>query len=663
MAESRLQPSSSTAGFFQTFPVLPPRYSASSGLPNANDSEWNNHKRLSDDAVFARILSIYLPGNAGPAMRSIHDFSRRAIHPSVLSHSVDAEINQPVLRPLNTFGDENRSDSLWTTGGWKALKAIGVEEGLVSTAYTPGPVSWNRRVHQFGKVHVWATTSVVTLCPMSMTDGAATLLSKHLKDDDGDQPGRGKVLAEAFNRLTSNEPDRAWTSGQWMTERSGGSDVSGTETVARKLTREELALDTESHRDCDANGMPLGPWRVDGFKWFSSATDSNMAMLLARTEKGISMFYAPTRRRIGSSSESTASELNGVRIQRLKNKVGTKALPTAELELRGMRAWLIGEEGKGVREIAGLINITRMHNAVRNAGYWSHGLAVCRAYSKVRKVRGGLLQDNAQHLRWMAGETVKYWGAVHLAYFGVALLGADQQGWATGVQGTHAQALIPDDPVAITALLRLLTPLAKGQVCLKSVSGIRACMESLGGVGYCENNENGGTLNLARVWRDSAVGSIWEGTTSVMAEDVVRVLMDKRLGHGNVLENVLRPWVQNVLSRCQEMFPEQCATVSERWNFFTASITGVDKETLHWRGREILEHLDVVMTACLLLYDASLDADDVAIAVATRWVRTEVSLSPRLDRGESDLQQEQYMDRKIFLGPVKNVSSSGSPKL
>lgn len=643
------QPSSSTAGFFQAFPVLPPRYTS----PNSTTSD-----RLADDVVFARILSLYLPKDPPEdLLRSIHDFSRQAIHPSVLAHSVDAEVNQPVLRPLNTFGEENRVDPLWTTGGWKGLKVVATERGVVASGHAPQQASWNRRIHQFGKVHVWATTAAVHMCPMSMTDGAATCLSRHLGDQDGDQPGRRKVLNEAYDRLVSTKPEHAWTSGQWMTERSGGSDVSGIETRATKLTSQDIASDNEARGETDSIGMPLGPWRVDGFKWFSSATDSDIAMLLARTEKGISMFFAPTRRNVprtvSDGTRTIVSELNGIRIQRLKNKVGTKALPTAELELKGMRAYLVGEEGKGVKEITALINITRLHNAVRNASYWSHGLAVARAYSKIRKIRGGMLQDNAQHLRWMADETVKYWGAMHLAYFAVALVGTEQQGWSSAVQGTRAEGVMPQDPVMIMALMRLITPVAKAQVTLKGTSGVRSCMESLGGVGYCENHEGGGILNLARIWRDSAVGSIWEGTTSVMAEDVIRVLTDVRLGRGSVLENALHPWVDNVLQHCQGRFREQCAAVRQRLGRLTTSLRDVDKETMHWKGREIMESIEVIVVACLLMYDACIDSNRVAVAVATRWVRSEVSSTRYFAQGKGDLMEELQLDKEIFLGEQK----------
>lgn len=146
-----------------------------------------------------------------------------------------------------------------------------------------------------------------------------------------------------------------------MTERPGGSDVSRSETTA---TYEPLPNSTSN----------LGPWKIDGHKFFSSATDADMTVLLAKTGKNkkLSAFYAPMRLPNG--------ERNGVRIIRLKKKLGTKALPTAELELKGMRAWLIGNEGDGVREISNVLNITRVHNAVVSASLMRRGLSVAKVY-------------------------------------------------------------------------------------------------------------------------------------------------------------------------------------------------------------------------------------------------------------------------------------------
>jgi alkylation response protein AidB-like acyl-CoA dehydrogenase len=641
--------SSSTSGFFQAAPVLPPQYTSQ-----------DDDIAASDDKILARILHLYLPENIPHITQHIHHLSRRSLDPKVLIHATDAETNHPVLRPLNTFGDENKNDPLWTTAGWQKLKEIGYEEGLVAVAYDDTQTSYNRRVYEFALNHVWASTGTMTGCPMSMTDGAATLLKKHLDHEDETQPGRRDVFREVYRRLTSRDPAIAWTSGQWMTERSGGSDVSGTETVATRLDSGGLAQEAKTGSNVDAIGLPLGPWRIDGAKWFSSATDSEMSVMLARTDKGLSAFMAPMRRRFNlpgdtnGSKEMVRTELNGIRIQRLKNKLGTKSLPTAELELKGTRAWLIGIEGQGIKEISTILNITRLYTSAGSTAGWGRGLAVCRAYSKVRKVRSGLLQNNPAHLHWMSDETVKYWAATHFCFLAIALQGAVEQDWSEMVANTKADKLIPKEQSQAMALLRFLTPVLKSRTSVASVHGLRECMECLGGVGYCENNEEGGLMNIAKVYRDTLVNPIWEGTVNVLAEDMVRVLMDKRLGNGDILKNVFADWVHAVLHSCSGVSAEEKTIIEERLQTLIDLVRGASKEELLYRGREILEHVEFIACACLLAYDATVGPAPTAEEAARRWVYSR-SATPLLALDHRSREACVRMDRSVFLGTENDL--------
>jgi alkylation response protein AidB-like acyl-CoA dehydrogenase len=193
-------------------------------------------------------------------------------------------------------------------------------------------------VYQFLKYHIWSPSSAFVTCPSAMTDGAARLSGKHVGDINLHKEQQ-KVLRDAYHNLTSRDPQRAWTSGQWMTERSGGSDVRSTETVATLVQGNDIGI--------DASGSPLVPYSITGFKWFSSVSDSNMTILLAQTPAGISAFFAPMRRcketiesagtTVLAVPDPSKSELNGISIQRLKPKLGTRAVPTAELVLDGTR--------------------------------------------------------------------------------------------------------------------------------------------------------------------------------------------------------------------------------------------------------------------------------------------------------------------------------------
>lgn len=656
MTQQPLAAASSTSGFFQALPILPPQYTSVNSPHNA-----------SDDKVIARVLALYLPPNTTNVTEHAHRLARLSLAPSVLKHATDAETNHPVLRPLTTFGEENKHDPLWTTAGWQKLKAIGYEQGVVAVAFDKAQSTYNRRIHEFVLGHLWGPTGTMTGCPMSMTDGAATLLGRHLDDPEGEQPGRTRVFEEAYSRLTSRDPTLAWTSGQWMTERSGGSDVSGTETVAQRMSQSEVEREAKAGRHLDAVGMALGPWKIDGFKWFSSATDSEMAVLLARTAKGgLSAFYLPMRRRTGDGTPNAEifgeetppqTELNGVRIQRLKSKLGTRSLPTAELELKGARGWLIGTEGQGVKDISAILNMTRLHTGAGSVANWARGLAICRAYSKVRKVRGGLLQDNPAHLCWMAGETAKYWAATHFVFLGVFLQGALEQDWEEMLANTQAAKLAPKDKTQVAVLLRLILPVMKAQVSVASVHGLRQCMECLGGVGYCENNEDGGLMNIAKIYRDNLVNPIWEGTVSVMAEDVVRVLLDKRLGDGDVLSNVFFPWVRSVLHSSSLVFTSEIAVVEGRLHALSDIVLGAQKEELLYRGRDLLDHIEVIVSGSVLMFDASVNQDPIAQEIARRWVQSRTPASPFTNWITTS-----KLDKEIFLGATLEKSDSQALK-
>ena len=386
--------------------------------------------------------------------------------------------------------------------------------------------------------------------------------------------------------------------------------------------------------------------------------------MLAQTDKGLSAFMAPMRRRVAIPINPTSPEqlyqtkLNGIRIQRLKNKLGTKSLPTAELELKGTRAWLIGAEGQGVKEISAILNITRLYTSAGSTAGWGRGLAICRAYSKVRKVRSGLLQDNLAHLRWMSDETIKYWAATQFCFLGVALQGAVEQDWGQMVANTKAKTLIPEEKSQAMALLRFLTPVMKSRTSVASVHGLRECMECLGGIGYCENNEEGGLMNMAKIYRDTLVNPIWEGTVNVLAEDMVRVLMDRRLANGDVMRNIFVEWVHEVLRNCSSRFGNEIEEIEDRLEGLVRSVTGAAKDELLYVGRDMLEHVEAIVCACLLTYDATVNSSPVADEAARRWMRLS-TITKQPIFSVQGYEESVRMDQSIFLGSdVKGLKNA-----
>ncbi|KAK1975739.1 hypothetical protein LZ30DRAFT_736566 [Colletotrichum cereale] len=510
LRHAAMKTSTSNTGFFQELPVLP--------------------NQFFEDSSFQRVLAVFLPSHVIDRVEvGLAQFGEDVLSDRIFSWVTDSERNKPYLKGNGRDAFGRPTSELVVGEGWRGLQDFGIRNGIVATGYDSSLGS-SARLVQFLKLHLWEGSASNVPCPSAMQDGAARLLQLNLARDM--EPVQRKVLENALQHLLSRDPATAWTSGQWMTERSGGSDVSLTETVAECIAPTEPKL-----ADAQEN-MPLGPWSISGFKWFSSATDSAMTILLARTQNGISAFFAPMRRQstcattmAGRPRGLAGTELNGVRIQRLKNKSGTQSLPTAELELNGMRGWLLGREGRGINEISTVLTITRIHSAVAAVGSVGRGLAIARAYAKVRPVGAGrgqrvLLCESPLHMQTLADMTGEYHGLMLLTFFTAHLLGLDEDPEASG-SGAHPAITL--DPKHVAPLLRVLTPLCKAYVCKKAIPLLYSCMEALGGVGYLLNEESE-YLNVARLYRDCCVLSIWEGTTDVLATDFLRALKHPKAG-------------------------------------------------------------------------------------------------------------------------------------
>ncbi|HET8655289.1 MAG TPA: acyl-CoA dehydrogenase family protein [Longimicrobiaceae bacterium] len=384
-------------------------------------------------------------------------------------------LNEPRLVQWSPWGE--RVDRIEETPLWRRAERIAAERGVVASAYERAHGRFSR-VHQFALAYLFTPASDMYSCPLAMTDGAArTLLGS----------GNAALIERAVPHLTSRDPDLFWTSGQWMTETIGGSDVGRTETVARQ----------------DAGGV----WRLHGLKWFTSAAASQVALTLARPEgnpaggRGLALFYLETR--------DTAGRLQGIRVRRLKDKLGTRKLPTAELELDGTPATPVMGLADGVRNIAPMLNVTRTWNAVSACAYMRRGLALARDYAPRRVAFGARLSEKSLHLDTLAGLEAELEGALHLAFRVVELIGRAEAG---GLGEGDA------------ALLRVLTPLAKLTTARQAVAVTSECLEAIGGAGYIEDT------GLPVLLRDAQVLPIWEGTTNVLSLDVLRVLADSGLG-------------------------------------------------------------------------------------------------------------------------------------
>jgi hypothetical protein len=223
-----------------------------------------------------------------------------------------------------------------------------------------------------------------------------------------------------------------------------------------------------------------------------------MALTLARPAgngpggSGLAMFYVETH--------DDSGRLNGMRVERLKDKLGTRKVPTAELMLDGARAELVGDMRHGTRHIEPMLVVTRAWNSVTSVAFMRRALALARSYAEQRRAFGSMLNQLPLHVDTLAGLEAETRGAFLLAFELVELMGRQETGELSDQQ---------------RALMRLLTPIAKLMTAKQAVAVVSECIEAFGGAGYVEDT------GLPALLRDTQVLPIWEGTTNVLALDAL----------------------------------------------------------------------------------------------------------------------------------------------
>ncbi|HEX6500488.1 MAG TPA: acyl-CoA dehydrogenase family protein [Micromonosporaceae bacterium] len=495
----------------------------------------------------------------------------------------DAENHPPVLHRYGPWGE--RIDRIDTSPGWRRQARAAVEHALVALPYQDqARRRWGAaaRVVQHALLHLYGPESATYSCPVAMSDGAAALLSR----DDVDPAVRDAWLP----RLLSTDPDTAVHSGQWMTEAQGGSDI------ARSTTTAVPAGD--------------GSWRLTGEKWFCSAADAPIAIALARpagapdnSSRVLAPFLVP---RYAQDSPLAAPHARptdpapGVRIHRLKDKLGTRALPTAEIGLRDAYALPVGDPTTpGLARMMTLVVVTRLHNAAAAAGGMRRGLTYAVDYASCRQIAGGLLLNDPLHRATLAQLAVDTAAAFLLAGHAFALLGRVE---------------VDGDPDA-AAELRLVAPVAKIATGRWAVTAASEYVECFGGAGYVEDT------GVPRLLRDAQVLPIWEGTSNVLSVDVLRALRhDPKQAHRLLhrLDNAC-----DTLSGLHALPGAVDALAAARADL-AATLVDVDADPTAARAaaRDLALRLADALTAALLAEHAAWAAprgDDTATLLAALW--------------------------------------------
>jgi len=479
-------------------------------------------------------------------------------------------LNEPRLTQWSAWGE--RVDRIELTPLWRQAKRWAAEYGVVAAGYD-SDLGLHARTVQFARAWLFIPSTDFYGCPLAMTDGAARILT---------DAGNRELAERALPHLLSRDPDAFWTSGQWMTETIGGSDVSQTETVARR------------------NGS--GPWRLTGRKWFTSAATSEMALTLARPDgnadtetgggsRGLALFYVEPHDETG--------RLRDIEVLRLKDKLGTRKLPTAELWLNGTPATPVAGLERGVAAIAPMLNMTRTWNAITACTMMRRGLALAESYATKRRAFGRVLAKQPLHRRTLDLLEADWAAASCAALAMVVELGRTEHGRGD------------------TALIRLLTPMIKLGTARDAVAVTSEVLESFGGAGYVEDT------GLPQLLRDVQVLSIWEGTTNVLALDLLRAI--DSLG--------LAPWQRMIGARLKDLTGPlvEIRTVIERALKQVHALTERDRRFLETNARAVAMNLYRItaLTELAALAASSSAAGDVRpLRAARRFAAMRFRLEP-----------------------------------
>lgn len=436
-----------------------------SALDDLNIPDSHGLNLFGCDPELARLLALYLPDAVCRAwLPTLERLGARA-GGELDTLALSADKNPPVLASRTRRGEDRQR--ILKHPDYVALERVAYAElGLASMSHVadgPPPLI------KYALTYLFVQAEFGLCCPVSMTDSLTRTLRKY---------GAPELVERYLPSLTSRDFDSLYQGAMFMTEQAAGSDVARTRTVARQKD---------------------GAWTLHGDKWFCSNPDADLAMVLARPEDapegmaGVSLFLLPKHRPDGSR--------NAYRIVRLKDKLGTRSMASGEITLEGATAYLIGEVGRGFQQMADMVNMSRLSNGVRAAGLMRRGLNEALFVARQRQAFGKRLVDMPLMQRQLLKLMLPAEQARSLFMQIATLLPRADAG------DREAQQCV-----------RILTPLIKFRACRDARRATGDAMEVRGGVGYIEEWSD------ARLVRDAHLGSIWEGTSNIVALDIARAV-------------------------------------------------------------------------------------------------------------------------------------------
>ena len=472
---------------------------------------------------------------AGKAESDLKTFGALAGDAAIIDLGFRANNNKPTFNTHDRFG--HRIDEVDFHPSYHELMRLAFENGLHSSPWTdPGK---GAHVARAAKYYMHSQVEAAHCCPVTMTFAAIPSIRK--------QPElaslwESRVLANSYDpRNVPDSQKSSVTIGMAMTEKQGGSDVRANSTLAHAV---------------GAN-VPGQAYELIGHKWFVSAPMCDAFLVLAQAPGGLSCFLMPRWRPDGSK--------NPWQVQRLKNKMGNVANASSEVELRGALAWMIGEEGRGVPTIIEMVAMTRFDCMIGSSAGMRQAVAQATHHCRHRSAFGSRLIDQPLMQNVLADLALENEAA--LAY-----------------TMRLARALDNQDQEHERLLARLATPVGKYWICKRAPNHAYESMECIGGSGVMED------CIMPRLFRESPVNAIWEGSGNVQCLDTLRAIHKEP----ETLDAFFRE-------------AAEAKGADRRFDQFLAQLQNdfADLSDVQYRARNLVDRMALIMQASLLLRNAN----------------------------------------------------------
>ena len=437
------------------------------------------------DPELQQLLALYLPADLCAHLQPWFERMGELAGGAVDDWALEADRNPPTLEMRSRSGKEEQR--IVKHPAYVEMEKVAYQQfGLAAISHREDMLGWKGKlppIVKYALTYLFVQSEFGLCCPLSMTDSLTRTLKKY---------GEQTLVDKYLPTLLTMDFDASVQGSMFMTEQAAGSDIANTLTMA--YAQED------------------GSWRLYGEKWFCSNPDAGFAMVLARVDggppgmKGISLFLLPRQLDDGGT--------NHYQIVRLKDKLGTRSMASGEIRMDGAVAYLVGEQGRGFVQIADMVNNSRLSNGMRSAGMMRRAVAEAEFIAHERWAFKHRLEDLPLMRVQLDKLRVPAEQARTMVFQTAATLARSDAGDTTAY-----------------ALLRILTPMIKFRACRDARKVTGDAMEVRGGCGYIEEWAD------PRLVRDAHLGSIWEGTSNIVALDVVRAI--KREGSLPVLSDYL----------------------------------------------------------------------------------------------------------------------------